>query len=557
MKIKRSIRRPVQIAFFLLIGAIAVNKALAEAGLGIPFLSTASLHALCPFGGVVTLYNLATVGTFVQKIHASAVVLMGIVFVLAILFGPVFCGWVCPLGSVQEWIGRLGKKVFGRRYGRFLPARIGRGLSWFRYVVLVGVVYATARGGVLVFADIDPYNALFTFWSEEVAVPALVILGATLVGALFVERPWCRFACPYGALLGLFNKIRIFKIRRVPSTCIDCGSCDRACPMGLDISHVEVVSDPLCISCMECTSERKCPVPATVEFAAGSGAGAAVAGVGVDRGGRRWKIRGPLLAGLIVAVFFTGIATTMAMGVWSSESEKQPARFAEGSAAGEYDPSDIRGSYTFQDVSDLFAIPVTDLYEAFGLSEDLDPATTRTNALEELYGEIPGPDGPVEIGNESVQVFVALYKNLPVDLVDTWLPAPAVDLLIGANSNLTPEQIDYLAAHRVELPAIQTEQSGEDPETSVDPGTRDPSGPELPIPDLPATELPTEEKPPVNGNTTFQQVLDAGLTNAQLQDIFGPDLPPGNMKIKDYCTEAGLSFSAVKTRLTELLAALS
>lgn len=564
MKIKRSTRRPIQIAFFLLIGAIAVNKALAETGAGIPFLSTASLHALCPFGGVVTLYNLATVGTFVQKIHSSAVVLMGIVFVLAILFGPVFCGWVCPLGSVQEWIGRLGKKVFGRRYGRILPARVSRVLSWFRYVVLAGVVYATARGGILVFADIDPYNALFTFWSEEVAVPALAILGVTLAGSLFIERPWCRFACPYGALLGLFNKIRIFKIRRVPSTCIDCGSCDRACPMGLDISHGEVVSDPLCISCMECTSERKCPVPATVEFAAGRRNGAARAGIEAAgpgneaiRPGRRWRIRGPLLAGLILGIFFTGIATTMALGVWSSTSEKEPARFAEGSAAGEYDPSDIRGSYTFQDVSDLFGIPVAVLYEAFGLSDSLDPAATRTNALEELYGELTGPAGPVEIGNGSVQVFVALYKGLPVSLTDTWLPAPAVDLLLAANPDLTPEQRAYLAEHRVELPAIQTEQSGEDPAPSVDPGTGDPSGPELSLPDLPATELPTEEKPPVNGNTTFQQVLDAGLTNAQLQDIFGPDLPPGNMKIKDYCTEAGLSFSTVKTQLTELLAAIS
>lgn len=106
------IRRVVQIFFFAFIALIAINHNLAESGGGIPLLSNASLHALCPFGGVVTIYQYATVGTFVQKIHESAFVLMVIGFVLAILFGPVFCGWVCPLGTVQEWFGKWGKKLF-------------------------------------------------------------------------------------------------------------------------------------------------------------------------------------------------------------------------------------------------------------------------------------------------------------------------------------------------------------------------------------------------------------------------------------------------------------
>ena len=77
------IRRVVQIFFFVLIALISVNHTLAESGGGIPLLSSASLHSLCPFGGVVTIYQFATVGTFVQKIHESAFVLMAIGFVLA------------------------------------------------------------------------------------------------------------------------------------------------------------------------------------------------------------------------------------------------------------------------------------------------------------------------------------------------------------------------------------------------------------------------------------------------------------------------------------------
>jgi len=91
------IRTFVQIFFFALILLISVNHSLAEDGGGIPFLTSASLHALCPFGGVVSIYQYATVGTFVQKIHESSFILMILAFLLALLFGPVFCGWVCPM----------------------------------------------------------------------------------------------------------------------------------------------------------------------------------------------------------------------------------------------------------------------------------------------------------------------------------------------------------------------------------------------------------------------------------------------------------------------------
>ena len=96
------IRRVVQWFFFLLIAAIAVNHTLAESGAAIPFLADASLHAVCPFGGVETLYTFTASGLLVKKIHDSSLVLAAIVLLLSILFGPVFCGWVCPLGMVQE-----------------------------------------------------------------------------------------------------------------------------------------------------------------------------------------------------------------------------------------------------------------------------------------------------------------------------------------------------------------------------------------------------------------------------------------------------------------------
>jgi polyferredoxin len=139
-------------------------------------------------------------------------------------------------------------------------------LRYLRYGVLAWVIYATAVTGKLIFQDVDPYYALFQFWSGEVAVTALVILGLTIVGAIFVERPWCKYFCPYGAFLGLGNLIRVFKIRRNTSSCINCKACDRDCPMNIKVSESKVVYNHQCITCLECTSEQACPVENTVEL---------------------------------------------------------------------------------------------------------------------------------------------------------------------------------------------------------------------------------------------------------------------------------------------------
>jgi polyferredoxin len=263
------IRSVVQIFFFGLIALIAVNHNLAENGGGIPFLSNASLHALCPFGGVVTIYQYVTTGTFVQKIHESAFILMIIGFLLAFLFGPVFCGWVCPLGTFQEWVSKIGRRIFGRKYNHFIPTKYDIYLRYSRYLVLAWVIYMTAYSGKLVFQAIDPYFALFNFWSSEVAMGGLVVLGLTILASLFIERPWCKYACPYGAVLGVFNMFRVFKIKRNVPSCISCAKCARVCPMNIPVDAVEVVRDHQCISCLECTSEAVCPVPQTVEFTAG------------------------------------------------------------------------------------------------------------------------------------------------------------------------------------------------------------------------------------------------------------------------------------------------
>lgn len=260
------LRPAIQIGFFIVVLLTVTAKSLSEAGIVIPFLSEASLHAICPFGGVVSIYNYLAAGTLVQKIHASSVILMYTVFGLSILFGPAFCGWICPFGTFQEFIGKIGKKLLGKKYNRLIPAKLDKILRYLRYFILLLVIYNTATTGKLVFQNVDPYYALFNFITNEVALTAYLVLAATTLLSLVMERPFCKYVCPYGATLGIFNLFRIFKIKRNKTTCTDCKACDKSCPMNIDVSKSNAVYSHQCISCLKCTSENACPIKDTVEF---------------------------------------------------------------------------------------------------------------------------------------------------------------------------------------------------------------------------------------------------------------------------------------------------
>ena len=263
------IRTAVQISVFILVFLIAAGNWMAEKGISLPFLSDASLHAVCPFGGVVTIYEFVTAGAFIQKIHNSSFILMILGLIVAVLFGTIFCGYICPFGSFQEWIGKLGKKFFPKKYNRIVPKKLDRVLRYLRYLVLFMVLYQTAVSTRLVFQAVDPYYALFNFFTNEVAVSAYITLGIISLLSLLIERPWCKYFCPYGALLGVFNSFSIFRIRRKESTCIGCRKCDQVCPMNIEVSGQTVIRDHRCISCHQCLSEASCPVKDTVVLTVG------------------------------------------------------------------------------------------------------------------------------------------------------------------------------------------------------------------------------------------------------------------------------------------------
>jgi polyferredoxin len=250
-------RKSVQIFFFLF--AIALSFAhLAESGSSAPRFSQWRLlqnfHALCPFGAVETAGRLVFQGRFVQKTGYSNLWAFAGALAGAALLGPGLCSYLCPLGSLQEWVGALGKRVFGKRHNRFVPKGADRALGYLRYAVLAFIVVQTTRLVSLVFSRFDPYYALLRFWSGEVHITALVVLGAVLAASLFTERPWCRWLCPLGGLLGLAQLLSPWKIRVTKSSCTSCGACGRACPMNAVFRGNGVVRDLRCNRCGACLS---------------------------------------------------------------------------------------------------------------------------------------------------------------------------------------------------------------------------------------------------------------------------------------------------------------
>jgi ferredoxin len=257
------IRRVLQIGFFLFVLSVVTTHFLKSQGVSLPW-DSANFHAICPFGAVETTGRLITQGDFIPKTHESNFWILLSVIGATVLFGALFCGWLCPLGSIQDWIGKLGKRLLGKRYNR-IPKKLDRLLSYLRYVVLALVVIQTTRMINLVFVKVDPYYALFHFWTGEALPSAIAVLGVVLVSSLFVARPWCRWLCPFGALQGILQLVSPWKIRRDAASCINCGKCSRVCPMSIRVDKTEAVLDTRCNRCGECLAA--CPIEGGLDHA--------------------------------------------------------------------------------------------------------------------------------------------------------------------------------------------------------------------------------------------------------------------------------------------------
>lgn len=224
-------------------------------------------EAFCPFGGFETIFTWVTTGRTVSHVHTANLVLAGAVVLLTLAARGSFCGWLCPFGAIQEAIHGVGEAVTNRitplrRARRRISAnatwlaRVDRVARYGRYLVLAWAVVGASVTGVMVFREYDPWSALLSVAEFEVTT-AFVILVGMLVMAVVVERPFCRYACPLGAVIGIVGKASPVAVERDASACLGCDLCNRACPMGLQVNSVTRVTDAQCIGCLECVAA--CP----------------------------------------------------------------------------------------------------------------------------------------------------------------------------------------------------------------------------------------------------------------------------------------------------------
>ncbi len=266
-------RRAVQLAVLALVAWVAVGR-WADAANGA---AATSPEAICPLGGIETLYTFATTGVFVPHVHLANVVLAVAVLVLALLARGAFCGWICPLGFIQDLVAGLSAGVRRRfpsahrglrslRTSAAPLAILDRPLRLLKYAVLAWALWGAAVFGVMVFRDVDPWIALLDIGRESTGF-GLLVLGVTLVGALFVDRPWCRYACPLGAANGLVARFSPLRLERSAPACVDCNLCTRSCPMGIDVAKATVITSTECIGCLECV--EACPRAGALELHVG------------------------------------------------------------------------------------------------------------------------------------------------------------------------------------------------------------------------------------------------------------------------------------------------
>lgn len=249
----------IQAAFLIIAVIVTINHVLLQSGKGLKWLSNSYLHYVCPICGITTIQQVIFSDTLIRdKLLNPVTIVVTISLLIAVILGPVFCGWMCPFGAYQDLLARLGKKLFNKNYNTAVKHKAHNILKWLRYVVLILVIYMTSRSYISLLEKINPYHSLLNFFQNKFTLSGFIILFAISLISLIIQRPWCKYLCPYGALLGLSNKFRLLTIKNQKKTCVKCRKCDNRCPMNIQVSALKEIRDIQCISCMECSLEKLC-----------------------------------------------------------------------------------------------------------------------------------------------------------------------------------------------------------------------------------------------------------------------------------------------------------
>ena len=220
-----------------------------------------------PIAALMNLKYLVLTGGM-PTVHPAGMFLLVAFVLISLVFRKAFCGWLCPIGTISEWLWRGGEALFGRNVRVWRPLDVLlRGLKYILLGLFLYAVGSMSAGDIAAFLE-SPYGLIADVkmldFFRRMGTTAAVVIGVLLLVSVPVKNAWCRYLCPYGALMGLVALVSPTRIRRRADLCIDCAMCAKACPAGLPVDRIASVRSAECSACMLCVTA--CPAVGALDL---------------------------------------------------------------------------------------------------------------------------------------------------------------------------------------------------------------------------------------------------------------------------------------------------
>lgn len=219
------------------------------------FIMYPGLFALS-FSKIGNTYSMIINGTGNIYSELTSILSAGILLVLTATLGRFFCGWMCSFGAMNDLLYYLKTKVFKIKFKIKITQELDFMLKKLKYIVLLFIFVVFWTFGAKFSFNTNPWTSFANIISIQTIIPSislgLLFLVIIMIGDFFIERFFCRYLCPLGAIFVMTSKLKFVHIKKPISECGNCKACTVKCSMGLSLYKQDKVTDGDCINCFKC-----------------------------------------------------------------------------------------------------------------------------------------------------------------------------------------------------------------------------------------------------------------------------------------------------------------